>query len=371
MMGKEPTDGVMEMTLPRRMHFFLPLCVLASSRSLSAQLQPQQSDPLARIREAAQGNTQACSATGESLCEQIAPKIVANAEGDSPLGPNLRRLAEAERNDMHIRNADPVEAVWAVSSFRDANVDVHIEKYPAQTTRYNSNTQQGEDVVAEIRGREKPEEWVLLGAQPVGDGNAAASLIEAARDIQLTGIRPRRSIRFVMFVSGEYGHYVQTHRSELDHASAVIILASGTSPVTGVVLNGRRDIEPGLREALQPIYAMGVTHHTYDAPFDRYSLSYLLEGIPTLIMPSSDTGDRHVSSTYSRSIEPQELMELKRNTAIAAVAAFGIAERAELLGHRQTRAEIELLLKTTRLDELMKSRRLWDDWESGRIGRQP
>jgi hypothetical protein len=352
---------------------WLLLVLLPASLPAAGQLSPAQPDPLAHIREAAQGNAQACSATGESLCEQIAPKIVANAEGDSPIGANLRRLAEAERNDAHSRNTEPVEAVWAVSSFRDANVDVHTEKYPVQATRSNPNPREGEDVVAEIRGREKPDEWVLLGAQPVGAGYDAASLIEAARDIQLTGIRPRRSIRFVLFVSGEYGslHYVQTHRSELDRASAVIILAPATNPVTGFVLNGRRDIEPGLKEALQPIYAMGVTHHTYDAPFERYSLFYLLEGIPTLIVPSPDTNDRHLASTSSRTIDPQELKELKRNTAIAAVAAFGIAERAELLGHRQTRAEIESLLKTTRLDELMKTRPFWDDWESGRIGRQP
>jgi hypothetical protein len=351
----------------------LCLLLLAGCVPANAQLPGKQPDPLARIREAAQGNAQACSATGETLCEQVAPKIVANAEGDSPMGSNLRRLAEARRNDMHSRNTEAVEAVWAVSSFRDANVDVHIEKYPVQATRYNPNPQEGEDVVAEIRGREKPDEWVLLIAEPVGAGYDAASLIEAARDIQLTGIHPRRSIRFVLFVQGEYGslHYVQAHRSEFDRASAVIILARATNPMTGFVLNGRRDIEPGLNEALEPIYAMGVTHHTYEAPFERYSLFFLLEGIPTLIMPSSDTDDRHLASTSSHAIDPQELKELKRNTAIAAVAAFGIAERAEMLGHRQTRAEIESLLKTTRLDDPMKSRRLWDDWESGRIGRQP
>ncbi len=59
----------------------------------AAQLSPSQPDPLARIREAAQGNTQACSATGETLCEQVAPKIIANAQGDSPLAENLRRLS--------------------------------------------------------------------------------------------------------------------------------------------------------------------------------------------------------------------------------------------------------------------------------------
>src|SRR5579862_1695162 len=99
--------------------------LLACCMPVAAQLSPAQPDPLARIRDAAKGNTQACSATGETLCEQVAPKIVANAEGDSPMGIDLRRLAEAMRDGMHSRSTDPTVAVWAVSSFRDANVDVH------------------------------------------------------------------------------------------------------------------------------------------------------------------------------------------------------------------------------------------------------
>jgi len=54
----------------------------------------QAPDPLARIRAAAQGNVPACSATGETLCEQVAPKIIANAQGESPLAENLRRLTD-------------------------------------------------------------------------------------------------------------------------------------------------------------------------------------------------------------------------------------------------------------------------------------
>jgi hypothetical protein len=167
-------------------------------------------------------------------------------------------------------------------------------------------------------------------------------------------------------------HYVQAHRKEIDRASAVIILAAAANPVTGFVLNGRHDIEPGVKDALNPIAVMGVTHHTFDAPFEPYSLFFLLEGIPTLLAPSPDTGGRHFASTNSpKTLGIQELGELKRNTAIAAVAAFGIAERAEAIGPRQSRAEIESLLKSAGLEEQMKDHRLWPLWESGERGRMP
>ena len=61
----------------------------------------------------------------------------------------------------------------------------------------------------------------------------------------------------------------------------------------------------------------------------------------------------------------------KVNTAIAAVTAFGVAERAEPLGPRQSRGEIESLLKTSGLEQQMKTAGLWPLWESGERGRMP
>ena len=67
----------------RRISIGLLLLCLAACLPASAQLLPSDPDPLARIREAAKSNVQACSATGETLCEQVAPKILGNAQGDS------------------------------------------------------------------------------------------------------------------------------------------------------------------------------------------------------------------------------------------------------------------------------------------------
>src|SRR5579863_1782754 len=169
-----------------------------------AQLSPDQPDPLARIRDAAKSNVQACSATGESLCEQVAPKIVANAQGDSPLAENLRLLADAINRRDNGSSADASAVAWSVAAFRKANLDVHAEKYSGPA---GSGPPQ-ENVVAEIRGREKPDEWVLVGAHlntwATGHGVPgfncdAAMVLEAARAIALTAVHPRRSIRFVLF----------------------------------------------------------------------------------------------------------------------------------------------------------------------------
>jgi len=346
-----------------------------------AQLSTSEPDPLARIRDAAKSNVQACSATGETLCEQVAPKIIANAQGDSRLAENIRSLGQ----EIHEgRIVTPDEAVaWAVAAFRDAGVEAHGEENTVPLPGQKITFQVLHTVVAEIRGREKPEQWVLLGARldpqspdTVDIAANAALVIEAARDILLTGVRPRRSIRFVLFIGpdnnsvGSWG-YVRTHRNELDRARAAIILKTGRSRMSGYSLNGRHDIEAGLREAMKPIESMNAAHFSFEVGLGTDNFDFLVEGVPTLTaerIPFSYALDHLPTSV------PHDLVEtadLKYNAAVAAVTAFGLAERAEAIGPRQSRREIESLLKTSGLEQQMKTTDTWSLWESGQRGRMP
>jgi len=344
----------------------------------AAQLSSPQADPLARIREAAP-STPPCSATGESLCEQVAPKIIANAQGESPLADNLRRLTDEMGKGKSGNSARAV--AWGVAAFRSAGLDVRAEKYRQQ----GAGSGEEENVVAEIRGREKPDEWILLGAHlgsgsrnPAASGNAcdAAMVIEAARDIFATGIRPRRSIRFVLFTGTEKGvlgssAYVRSHAAELDRARSAIILRSGCGRVTGYSLNGRHDLEPGLREAMKPAESLGASRYVYDATLGADNFDFVVEGVPTLMTIHADTSSPLDSPATAGVSGKIEMADLKRDTAIAGVTAFAIAERAEPLGMRLSRAEIESLLKSSGLAEQMKKADLWRQWESGELGRKP
>jgi len=70
------------------------------------------------------------------------------------------------------------------------------------------------NVLGELVGRERPDEIVLLGAHldtwDVGqgaadDGAGCVAVLEAARLLQVAGLRPRRTIRVVLFTGEEYG----------------------------------------------------------------------------------------------------------------------------------------------------------------------
>ncbi len=87
------------------------------------------------------------------------------------------------------------------------------------------NAFESRNVIAEIRGRERPQEIVLLGAHldswdlgtgAEDNGVNAAMVIDVARAIHELGLQPRRTIRFALFTGEEQGMwgsagYVQRH----------------------------------------------------------------------------------------------------------------------------------------------------------------
>jgi hypothetical protein len=358
------------------------LCIalfFAGALPAKAQLSPTEPDPLARIRDAAKTNVQACSATGETLCEQVAPKIIASAQGESPLSENLRRLSKDEKGHRTPASKEAAAVDWAVAAFLDAGADAHIEK----DANPKGGPAEQENVVAEFRGRENPDDWVLLGAHlgpwkhrpwEVDSSCDAVTVIEAARVIFLTGVHPRRSIRFVLFTGDTPDRtsswaYVRAHRSELDQARAAIIFWSDCRRVTSYLLNGRPELEPSVREATKPIESFGAIHFGFRSSLLTDGFDFLLEGVPALTTLSELT-----TITLDGPIPPRpplNIADLKRNAALVAVTAFGIAERAAPLGPRQTRAEVESSLRTWGLDSQMKNAGLWPLWESGKRGRLP
>jgi carboxypeptidase Q len=243
-----------------------------------------------------------------------------------------------------------------------------------------------QNVVAEIRGRERPNEFVVLGAHldsfelgtgALDNGCNAALVIEAARDIHLTGLRPKRSLRFVLFGGEEEGMlgswaYVRAHHGELDRTDAAIIFDEGSGRVTGFSLGGRRDLQSEvLHQALTPLNSWGANHFTDDAILGTDNLDFLLEGVPNLVAnqePTNYVANYHASSdTYDK----VDILSVKLNTAVAGVLAFSLAEFATPLGPRLSRSQIDKLLKDSGLDSQLKTLDVWPYWQSGRRGRQP
>ncbi len=242
-----------------------------------------------------------------------------------------------------------------------------------------------ENVVGEIRGYEKPDEVVLLGAHldswelgtgALDNGCNAAMVIEAARAIKATGLVPRRTIRFVLFSGEEQGllgswAYAKSHAAELDKLRAVVIFDSGVGRVTGYSLGGRHDMEGPVREALNPLAAWDVDRHTQDADIGTDNFDFLIEGVPTLVANQEVANYLQNYHAASDTLDKVDMRELKLNTVIAALTAWGLADHSAPFGRRQSRAEIEGVLKETGLDQQLKALGYWEGWQNGTRGRKP
>jgi len=112
------------------------------------------------------------------------------------------------------------------------------------------------NVIAEIKGSEKPEEIVLIGGHldswdlgtgAIDDGTGVAMVMETLRLMKASGIRPRRTVRCVLFMNEENGTnggrtYAADHKAELpNHVAAIESDAGGAAP-TGfsTTLKGER-----------------------------------------------------------------------------------------------------------------------------------
>lgn len=244
---------------------------------------------------------------------------------------------------------------------------------------------QQQNVVGEIRGYEHPEESVILSAHldswelgtgALDDGCNAALVIEAARALKASGLLPRRTIRFVLFSGEEQGTlgshaYVLAHRAELDKILAMIVFDAGSGRVTGFSLGGRRDYEPALRAILKPLESWDISHDTYDADFGTDNFDFLLEGVPTLVANQEIADYLRNYHAASDTFDKVDFRKLKLNTVIAALTAWGIADRVEPFAKRLSRPEIEQTLKATGLGQQMKILGYWDAWQSGSRGRAP
>ena len=240
------------------------------------------------------------------------------------------------------------------------------------------------NVVGEIKGSEKSDEFVILGAHldswelgtgALDNGCNAALVVDAMRAIKASGLRPRRSIRFILFSGEEEGllgsrAYSVAHRPELDKAAGVIIWDAGTGKTTGFASGGRKDVLDTATRLTEPLRQFGLTELKTDMEWGTDHFDFMLEGVPTFVADQQEANyleNYHaVSDTYDKVDFPQ----LKKHVAEAAEFSFALANLSEKIGRRLTRAQIEQSMHDTHSVEMFKAFGVWDAWESGAIGRQ-
>jgi hypothetical protein len=127
------------------------------------------------------------------------------------------------------------------------------------------------NVVADIPGSEKPDEYVIVGAHidswdagegALDNGTGVVAAIEAARILMESEARPKRTVRFVLFAGEEVGMlgskaYVNDHPELLPKISAVLNMDQGSDYIRGIA--STHEMERDFEEVFAPLSILDPT----------------------------------------------------------------------------------------------------------------
>lgn len=212
---------------------------------------------------------------------------------------------------------------------------------------------QAHNSMGEIRGSEKPDEVVLLGAHmdswdlgtgATDNGTGTVAVLEALRAIKASGQKPKRTIRVVLFSGEEQGlygskAYAAAHKDELGKLQAVLIHDLGSGRVNGWALQGREDLRPWMARAIAPLQEEGVKELPLEGSSDSDHAPFVKAGVPAFfaIQEQLDyfTSTHHSQTDTFDHVKPADLVQ---GAAALAITAWELATMDERLPHKEMKA---------------------------------
>ena len=227
-----------------------------------------------------------------------------------------------------------------------------------------------DNVVAEIPGRDLPNEVVIVGGHldswhpatgAQDNGTGAATVLDVARAIKASGPPPRRTVRFLLFGGEEQGiigstAYVRQHQKDMASIDCVLISDTGAQRAKGWYVMGREDERAALNnvEPLLTGLGSGDTTPSVEFLFQTDHLSFDLLGVPTLVLWNEVDKYFKLHHKASDSFDSVNQADLNQGVATTAATAYAIADSDRLFAPHQSPAQVE---------EWLKNDRQWEDYQ--------
>ena len=210
------------------------------------------------------------------------------------------------------------------------------------------------NTVAEIRGTEKPDEVVILGAHldswdlgtgATDNGTGSTAVLEAARALQALGVNPKRTIRFVLFTGEEQGlngskAYVQAHKDELGKISGVLIHDSGTGKVLTIGSMGNYGARETLGRVLYPLAEpVGIMEPSLRSEGGTDHIPFDTAGVPGFWCMQEIAEYDKLHHSQADTLEHVRWDDLTEGAQVLAVFAYNVAQLQDLLPRKSSRQE--------------------------------
>ena len=199
------------------------------------------------------------------------------------------------------------------------------------------------NVIADWKGTEHPEQLVVvsghldswdLGTGAIDDGAGVAVSMQAIHLLHDLGIHPRRTVRFIAWMSEEEGSegaaaYMIDHKNDVANHIGAIESDLGADHPTGIFYAGKPALGQWLRPVSQVLEAIGAETNVA-APETGEDIGGLTEkGVPSFA-PIQDSrfyfNYHHTAADTFDKVNPRHLNE---NAAVMAVLAYALADSAE------------------------------------------
>jgi hypothetical protein len=201
------------------------------------------------------------------------------------------------------------------------------------------------NTVGEIRGSEKPDEFVHLGAHidswdlgqgTTDNGTGTCVVLEAARILAKSPVKPKRTIRFVLFSGEEQGlhgsrAYVQAHKDEMPKTTAGIVHDTGTGKIVGLSLMGREVLKPIMEAELVSLKELGVTDISTRSMGGSDHQAFEGQQVPGFMFRQDPVEYRLTHHSQSDTLDKAREPDLVQGAQVMSVLAMRLANRAELL----------------------------------------
>ncbi len=246
--------------------------------------------------------------------------------------------------------------------------------------RVSSGPVASANVVGEIRGTEHPEQVIVVGGHldswdladgATDDGCGVATTLGAAKAIKLSGFKPKRTIRFVLFTGEEQGllgsiAYTKMHKDELPNHVAALILDNGQGPVVKLNLGGRDDLIPAVKKFADSVKSFGEVGVDDGVVFGTDAGPFILAGLPGINMDQDSPEYKYTHHSAVDTFDKVKPDLLTRDATIMGLTAFWIADRPERLASPWPAEKTAKMLVEKHSDGFLKAFGLWPFGDLGK-----
>jgi carboxypeptidase Q len=201
------------------------------------------------------------------------------------------------------------------------------------------------NTVAEIRGTEKPGEFVVLGAHldswdlgtgTTDNGTGSMVVMEAARAIQKLGLQPKRTIRFALFSGEEQGlngsrAYVATHKDEMPKTSAALVHDTGTGRVLSISLMRNYQARQMMDTVVQPLHSLGLLELSERWMTGSDHVAFEEAGVPGFYCIQEPAQYFQTHHSQADTFDQAHEADLVEGAQVMAAWAYNVAQLPDLL----------------------------------------